>query len=149
MFEKGNKVGKQFDIIENLKGTDKEQAIANRRKGGKKSQQVQAERRSFQADTEAMLKWAIRTEKVITVDSVMSMADAKGKNITVQAAMILVQIQQALRGNTKSFEIIRDTVGEKPKEQIMIENRNSQLDNIKEQLDDVVIEGVDDVSSSE
>lgn len=35
-----------------------------------------------------------------------------------QEKISLSLIQQALDGNTKAFEIIRDTVGEKPKEEV-------------------------------
>ena len=38
-----------------------------------------------------------------------------------QERMSLSLLQQALDGNTKAFEIIRDTIGEKPKEKIEAE----------------------------
>lgn len=49
-----------------------------------------------------------------------------------QQKVSLALIQQALEGNTKAFEIIRDTIGEKPVDKI-----DADLDfNIRVELDD-------------
>lgn len=37
-----------------------------------------------------------------------------------QEKLSLSLIQEALKGNTKAFEVIRDTIGEKPKENISV-----------------------------
>lgn len=52
-----------------------------------------------------------------------------------QEKISLSLIKQALDGNTKAFEIIRDTVGEKPKEEIDLSNRVSYEDAIKKVSD--------------
>ena len=43
-----------------------------------------------------------------------------------------------MKGNTKAFEVIRDTIGEKPKESIKIENPEASkiLTSINKQLSD-------------
>lgn len=46
--------------------------------------------------------------------------DKKGNKIQAQAAMSAAILKQALTGNTKAFEIIRDTIGEKPVDKVMI-----------------------------
>ena len=43
-----------------------------------------------------------------------------------QERVSLALIQQALEGNTKAFEVIRDTVGEKPKEEIEVNDVTSK-----------------------
>lgn len=43
-----------------------------------------------------------------------------------QEKISLSLIKQALNGNTKAFEIIRDTVGEKPKEEIEVNDVTSK-----------------------
>lgn len=40
----------------------------------------------------------------------------KGEKAITQEAISIALIQQALKGNVKAFEVIRDTIGEKPKE---------------------------------
>ncbi len=52
-----------------------------------------------------------------------------------QEKISLSLIKQALEGNTKAFEIIRDTVGEKPKEEIEVTDvTNKKFDEICSQL---------------
>lgn len=46
--------------------------------------------------------------------------DKKGNKMKAQAAMSAAILKQALTGNTKAFEIIRDTIGEKPVDKVMI-----------------------------
>lgn len=43
-----------------------------------------------------------------------------------QEKLSLSLIQEALKGNTKAFEVIRDTIGEKPKE-ILDANVNTEI----------------------
>lgn len=52
-----------------------------------------------------------------------------------QEKMSLSIIKQALEGNTKAFEIIRDTIGEKPKEEIEVNDvTNKKFDEICSQI---------------
>lgn len=44
--------------------------------------------------------------------------DKKGNTKQAQVAMSAALIKQAISGNTKAFEIIRDTIGEKPTEKV-------------------------------
>ena len=46
------------------------------------------------------------------------------EEITVQAQLIQKQIEKALEGDTKAFEVIRDTAGEKPKDSMSLEMTN-------------------------
>ena len=52
-----------------------------------------------------------------------------------QQRVSLALIQEALSGNTKAFEVIRDTVGEKPKEEIEVNDvTNKKFDEICSQI---------------
>ena len=44
--------------------------------------------------------------------------DKKGNTKKAQVAMSAALIKQAISGNTKAFEIIRDTIGEKPVDRV-------------------------------
>lgn len=44
--------------------------------------------------------------------------------VTVQLQMVQAQIGKAVEGDTKAFEVIRDTVGEKPKDSMSLEVAN-------------------------
>lgn len=43
-----------------------------------------------------------------------------GQEITIAEAMAMKQVEKALKGDPKAFEISRDTAGEKPVDKVMI-----------------------------
>ena len=62
--------------------------------------------------------------------------DNEEKNYNTLIGM--TALTEALKGNLKAIELIRDTIGEKPKDSIQLtdERENSKLDKILEQLDE-------------
>ena len=46
--------------------------------------------------------------------------EMEDEKMQVQTAMIASQIQKAMKGDTKAFEVMRDTAGQKPVEQQVI-----------------------------
>lgn len=77
------------------------------RKAGKKSAQVKKERKTLREDLLTLLR-----EEITDKNS--------GRTMGTQAALSAALIKQALSGNTKAYEIIRDTIGEKPVENVNI-----------------------------
>lgn len=75
-----------------------------RSKGGKKSGEVRRARKTLKEELLALLSQDIRTED--------------GGKVNTQVAMSTSIIKEALDGNTKAFEIIRDTIGEKPVDKV-------------------------------
>lgn len=58
-----------------------------------------------------------------------------GKPMTVQAGITAALVKSALDGNTKAYEIIQNTMGQKPAENIIIQSADfSELDSIKSEL---------------
>ena len=58
---------------------------------------------------------ARRARKTLKEELLLLLADGETqKNVT------LAMIQKALDGDTKAFEVIRDTIGEKPTEKVMV-----------------------------
>lgn len=107
-------------------------------KGGKKSAETRRRRRAMRESLELILSMALSNEEAMAVtdiEDIQAFADANGKNITVQDAMLLKQVQLALAGSPRSFEIVRDTVGEKPKERI--ETNKEALDKLDEVLKNI------------
>lgn len=54
-----------------------------------------------------------------------------------QMAMVIAQWRQAVKGNTRAYENVQATIGEKPKENVAIEDtreKSRKLDGILEQL---------------
>ena len=77
-------------------------------KGGTAAAPELARRRTIRAELEDLL--------------VKHPVNKKGEEspLTFQAAMISALVKKALEGDTKAFEIIRDTIGEKPAEKVML-----------------------------
>ena len=58
----------------------------------------------------------LHSDGTVTAEDVKSFADLKGKNIDIQTAILVAQIQKALKGSVASAEFLRDTAGERPED---------------------------------
>jgi len=72
------------------------------RKGGKASGKARRERRR------------LKDELLILLQEIVTNED--GATTTAQERISLSLIEEATKGNVKAFEVIRDTIGEKPKD---------------------------------
>ena len=94
-----------------------EQAREAGRKGGKKSGAKRTMRKTLREELLAVL-----TDMKIPETS-------SGKEVGVQEALSVSLIRSALSGNVRAYEIIRDTIGEKPIENVALFSSNfSALD---------------------
>ena len=97
-------------MANNLKNTEATQfqsgseAAEAGQRGGIASGEARRRKRDIRLALEALL------EKDIT--------DKKGNVMTTTEAIALKQIEKALKGDTKAFEVVRDTVGQKPTDRI-------------------------------
>lgn len=99
--------------IENLKPVkSKEEAREKGRKGGIASGKARAERKALKEELLLLLSEG-NTQKKIS----------------------LSLIKEAIKGNTKAFEVIRDTIGEKPVEKVDMNANISYEEAIKEVAD--------------
>lgn len=92
--------------------TDEQQAIA--KKGGIASGKARREKKMMRETLEILLSMPLKNGREADVESIKNFAALKGKNISVQEAIMIAQIQKAMKGDTKAAEYVRDTVGEKP-----------------------------------
>ena len=65
-----------------------------------------------------LLSMPMKDGAAADVDSIRSFAAIKGKNISVQEAILIAQVQKAMKGDTRAAEYVRDTIGEKPGESV-------------------------------
>lgn len=92
---------------QNLKPFDKlteSEQRAIRSKGGKASGEARRARKTLREELLALLSQEIK--------------DENGNPVNTQVAMSTSLIKEAIDGNTKAFEIIRDTIGEKPVDKV-------------------------------
>ena len=67
---------------------------------------------------EVLLDMPMKRGKVYTAEEIKSFADLKGKNITIDQAMMICLVQKALKGDLSAIAMVRDTIGEKPAERV-------------------------------
>ena len=103
----------------------KEEAKERGRKGGIASGIARREKKTFRQTLEALLVMPMKDGKDMTVDEIKSFAAIKGKNISVQEAILIGQIQKAMKGDTRAAEYVRDTIGQQPKDIVSLEAKVS------------------------
>lgn len=95
---------------------EERKAIAS--KGGKASAEAQRKKRQMQEVAELILNMPLKGGKKHELEEIMSFGALKGKNITVQEAMVYQQARKALKGDKNAAEFVRDTAGQKPKDKV-------------------------------
>lgn len=88
--------------VQNLKTLSPKEAREQGRKGGKASAAKRAERKTFREGLLLLLNEPLKDKAGQTTDK------------TTQDAIIAGLVKRAINGDTRAFEMIRDTIGEKP-----------------------------------
>lgn len=88
------------------------------RAGGIASGKARRERKSMQELAKIILGLSMTSGQVHNVEDIKNIADIKGKNLTVDQAILLKQVEKALKGDLQSATFIRDTSGNKPVEKV-------------------------------
>lgn len=97
-----------------------EERRENGRKGGIASGEAKRKKAEMKKTLELLLTMPLQNKKCHEIEEIQSFAQLKGKNVTVEAAMMIRQIQRALAGDLASAEFIRDTSGQKPTNDVNI-----------------------------
>ena len=84
------------------------------KKGGVASGKARRERKLMRETLETLLGMPLKNGKSASVEDIKSLAAVKGKNINVQEAILIAQVQKAMKGDTRAAEYVRDTIGQKP-----------------------------------
>lgn len=92
-------------------------------KGGIASGKARREKKAMKDTLETLLAMPLKEGTADDLDTIKSVAALKGKNISVQEAIVLAQVQKALRGDTRAAEYIRDTSGNKAKIEVAVEGK--------------------------
>ena len=91
------------------------------RKGGIASGEAKRAKKAMRERLEILLDLPMKSGKGVDIETIKNYAALKGKNITVQDAMMIAQIQKALRGDTTAAAFVRDTAGQNPSQKIEAE----------------------------
>lgn len=104
--------------------------------GGIKSAQVKKEKRAMKETLDILLSMPLKDKKCYDVEDIKNFAALKGKNISIQDAILIAQVQKALHGDLNSAEFIRDTSGQKPKDGLDISGSLPVVISGEERLED-------------
>ena len=80
--------------------------------GGKASGETRRQRKTFREVFTGLLECDVSKDALEPLQGIIK--SEYGDKITADQAMALAQIVKAVNGDTKAFEVIRDTIGEKP-----------------------------------
>lgn len=105
------------------------------RKGGLTKGENYKRRRELKETLNVLLDMPVNDGKKNDIDKIKAFANLKGKNITVDQAMMVCLVQKALKGDLNAIAMIRDTIGEKPSEKVEVKD-----------VTPVIISGEDDLS---
>lgn len=92
----------------------KEEARTRGRAGGIASGKARREKKAFRETLETLLSMKMENGDEVSVEDITSFKGIKGKNISVQEAILIAQIQKAMKGDTRAAEYVRDSIGQKP-----------------------------------
>ena len=88
------------------------EAVENGAKGGKQKEENIKLRKSFSTLGKAMVDSLIKPELFVEMKN--EFPGLEVEEITNRALMLKAQILKAFMGDSKAFEVVRDTIGEKP-----------------------------------
>ena len=99
-----------------------EQRAEYGRKGAEKANETKRKRKEMRETLDILLNMPLKKGKVYSAEEIKSFADLKGKNITIDQAMMITLVQKALKGDLNAICMVRDTVGEKPTDKMEIKD---------------------------
>lgn len=107
------------NLIPNSQRTPEElRAITS--KGGKASGEARRRKRDFKEIAQHILTMTVKNGLQDDLETIQSIAELKGQNITVADAIMIAITQNAMKGDIQSANYIRDITGQKPKEEVAV-----------------------------
>lgn len=117
----------------NLRVLTPEEARKIGKKGGIASGKARRERKALNETLNELLSMPLKDGKTNDIETIKSLASIKGKNITVQEALVFAQIQRALKGDQRSARLLFEMLSEQLNgTTAQTEAHNSLIDAIKE-----------------
>lgn len=110
----------KFGSFEHL---TKEEIREAGRKGGIASGEAKKRKRAMAETLEILLGMTLdKRRKAVDIEDIKAFAELKGKNVTVDEAMMIKLIQKALGGDLQAVTMVRDTIGEKPTDKMEVKD---------------------------
>lgn len=101
------------------------------RKGGIASGEAKRRKKAMRERLNILLEMALKGGRKNDLEAIKNFSDLKGANVSVSDAILIAQIQKAMKGDTTAATFIRDTSGEKPSDDFRVEAGQNLLDAIR------------------
>lgn len=111
---------KSLANLKKLKKGDPE-SIAIAQKGAQAVAEKARKRKAMKEDLNILLNLSLKKGQMVYSEDIQSLAEAEGKNISVQTAIDIAMVQRAMMGDVQAAQYIRDTVGEKPSDKVEVD----------------------------
>lgn len=95
-----------------------EEMVEIGRKGGINSRKKARERATMKKDLTYLLGRTVKSDMFLEPEQYERLALLHGRKITVQQAIMVSMINNAVNGDVRSAEFIRDTSGQKPTDKV-------------------------------
>lgn len=99
---------------ENLRPGEYKLTLDDQKAGGRASVKARQRKKAMRETLEMLLGMNIKKGRAADIEAIKSIADLKGKNITAEEAICLKAVMDAIKGDSKAREWVRDTSGERP-----------------------------------
>ena len=104
-------------------------------KGGKASAAAKRRKKEMRERLELLLSMPINNGKGAEIEKIKSFGAIKGKNITVEDAILIAIAQKAMKGDISAATFVRDTAGQKCVEKIEI---NTTIDESVKEIENYI-----------
>lgn len=127
--------------LANLKSYTKgdPRASINGRKGFEKKMENLRKKKAMKKVLTEIMELGVQKGTKVTPEEVQSMVELENSNVDIQTAILMAMVGQAMSGDVKAATFVRDTLGEKPKEEIDVSANiaaANKLTSIMDQLSD-------------
>ncbi len=87
-------------------------------KGGRASGEARRRKKAMKETLDIILGMKLKGGKECDIENVKDFASLNGKNITVEQAIVVKQVQKAMKGDLNAAAFIRDTSGQQPGQKV-------------------------------
>lgn len=98
--------------------------------GAAKTAETKRRKKELRETLEVLLDLSVKNGKSTDVENVKSFAAIKGKNITVNQALMVTLVNKGLHGDLQAIAMIRDTLGQKPTEKVEATVKKNPFDEL-------------------
>ena len=114
-----NKKGSPQNLTNKI--TSSEQAREMQKRSAASRRARTEARKSMKYTLDILLSKTLRSGSICLPEEIQNLAEAEGLNVDLQTAINIQVIQRALSGDMQAVQFIRDTIGEKPKDKVEVD----------------------------